>query len=68
MKVRYCITGYTACMLVILLYIFRSFMEQSFPKRDMVYYNEQCILIAEELGRGEDIEKIQGRYGCKILL
>ena len=52
MKIRYWIAGYTTFMLLILLYIYIAFANQPTEKRDMVYYNEQCILVTEALQQG----------------
>ena len=59
MKIRYWIVGYTTFMVVILLYIGMTFDKQTSEKRDMVFYNEQVILMGEELANGEDLEKLK---------
>ena len=68
MKIRYWIVGYTTFMVVILLYIGMTFNKQTSVKRDMVFYNEQVILMEEELANGEDLKKLQEQHGCEILL
>ena len=59
MKIRYWIVGYTTFMVVILLYIGMTFDKQTSEERDMVFYNEQVILMGEELANGEDLEKLK---------
>ena len=68
MKIRYWIAGYTTFMLLILLYIYIAFANQPTEKRDMVYYNEQCILVTEALQQGTKTEEIEEKYECEILL
>lgn len=68
MKIRYFLLGYTACMLFIFLCLYTSFSDQPSDKRDMVYYNEQCILVSEELSKGRELDEIEKQYGCQILL
>ena len=67
MKIRHYFIGYTAVMLLIFLYMIHSFSERSEKSRDMVYYNEQRILVEEALGNGQKEKDIEKEYDCEIL-
>ena len=68
MKIKYWLIGYTAIMLIIFFYIYTSFANQPSSKRDMVYYNEQHILVSEEMKQGKAIDEIEKKYDCDIIL
>lgn len=68
MKIRYWLIGYTGLMLLLFVVWLSSFGEQSATKRDMVYYNEQQMMIEDELMQGKEIGDIETRFGCDILL
>lgn len=68
MKIKYWLIGYTAVMLILFLYIYTSFANQSSSNRDMVYYNEQYILISEELEQGKSRDELEEKYDCEIIL
>ena len=68
MKIRYWIIGYTTIMFLILGYLLSSFKNQTVSGRDMVYYNEQYILISNALNQGIEREQIEKEYGCQIIL
>ena len=68
MKIRHYFIGYTVVMLFIFLYMIHSFFNQAEQSRDMVYYNEQQILIEEAIEKGEDEADIEKEYRCEILL
>ncbi len=68
MKIKYWLIGYTAVMLILFLYIYTSFANQSSSNRDMVYYNEQHILISKELKQGKSRDELEGKYDCEIIL
>lgn len=68
MKIRHYFIGYTAVMLLIFLYMLHSFSAQSEQSRDMVYYNEQRILVEEAMEKGTEENVIENEYGCEILL
>ncbi len=68
MKIRHYFIGYTAVMLLIFLYMLHSFSAQSEQSRDMVYYNEQQILIEEAIENGDNEVDVEKEYGCEILL
>lgn len=55
-------------MLLILLLNYMNFAKQPSSKRDMVHYNEQCILVTEELKQGVETEVVEEKYGCEIFL
>lgn len=68
MKIRYFFIGYTAAMLLLFFCMIATFEGSSFSSRDMVYYNEQRILIEEAMEHGQELPSIEQRYGCEILL
>lgn len=68
MKIRYFLLVYTAFMLAIFFYMYTSFANKPTEKRDMVFYNEQCILVSKQISEGRKIEEIEKEYGCEILL
>lgn len=68
MKIRYFLLVYTAFMLAIFFYMYTSFANKPTEKRDMVFYNEQCILVSKQISHGRKIEEIEKEYGCEILL
>ena len=68
MKIRYWIIGYTTIMFLVLGYLLSSFQNQTVSGRDMVYYNEQYILISDALNQGIEREQIEKEYGCRIIL
>lgn len=68
MKIRYFLLVYTAFMLAIFFYMYTSFANKPTEKRDMVFYNEQCILVSKQISQGRKIEEIEKEYGCEILL
>ncbi len=68
MKIRYWLIGYTGLMLLLFVFGLSSFREQSATKRDMVYYNEQRMMIEDELIQGKAVADIEARFDCDILL
>ena len=68
MKIRYWIIGYTVIMLLLSGYLFSSFEKQSFSGRDMIFYNEQCMLIEDAIGKGMERAQIEKEFACQILL
>lgn len=70
MKIRYFVTGYTVIMLILLFGLFSTFRKDEVGEscRDMVYYNEQQILIEQELEKGTEISRIEEDFSCDILL
>lgn len=67
-KLRYWIIGYLAVMLCFLLLIGGSFDRTDADSRDMVFYHEQRALAEQALQRGEERERVEREYGCRILL
>lgn len=67
MKVRYWVAGYTAIMLLLLIYLLSSLEDQAVESRDMVYYNEQRVLIEICIEQGMNREQIEEEYNCQIL-
>lgn len=68
MKIRYWVIGYTVGMLLLLFgigYLLNSNIAKS---RDMVYYNEQRILVEAAIEQGEEKTDIERQYNCRILL
>lgn len=68
MKIRYWIIFYTVGMFLLLLGIGSFFHNNKATSRDMVYYNEQQILVKTALEQGEKRGDIEEKYGCNILL
>lgn len=73
MKIRYFVAGYTLVMLLLLSGLLSAFKGDAGGKagqsgRDMVYYNEQQILIQQEIEKGTPIRQIEEDYACDILL
>ncbi len=67
-KLRYLLPCYTAVMLIVLLMILGGFRRQAGAERDMVFYNEQRILVQQAAMRGEERARIEQDMGCDILL
>ena len=67
MKVRYWIICYTVGMLLLLWGIDCLFHNHVTKTRDMVYYNEQQILVETAINQGEKIKDIETEYDCHIL-
>lgn len=67
MKIKYLLMGYTALMLVAFLYLSLSFSKKSSLERDMLFYNEQCMLVEQEIAKGKDCNQIEERYQCQII-
>lgn len=67
-KLRYLLPGYAAVMLIVLLMILGGFRRQAGAERDMVFYNEQRILVQQAVLRGEERARIEQDMGCDILL
>lgn len=59
---------YTVGMLLLLLGVSCVFNSNTVKTRDMVYYNEQQILVETAIEQGEAREDIEKKYGCNILL
>lgn len=55
-------------MLLLLLGVSCVFNSNTVKTRDMVYYNEQQILVETAIEQGEAREDIEKKYGCNILL
>lgn len=54
-------------MLLLLLGIYYLFHNNVTKTRDMVYYNEQQILVKTAINQGEKIKDIETEYDCHIL-
>lgn len=67
MKIRYYIAGYTVAMLLAFIYMLHVFTIQQGANRDMVFYNEQQILIEEAINQGLKRYEIEQKYGCQLL-
>ncbi len=67
MKIRYWLVGYTAIMLLILFYMMSAFAKPSAAGRDMVFYNEQHILVEDEINQGMERNLIEQKYDCEII-
>ena len=67
-KLRYWLFCYLAVMLSLLLFIGYGFERTDAEGRDMVFYHEQRILVQQALQRGENRERVEREYGCRILL
>ena len=67
-KLRYWFFCYLAVMLLLLLFIGYGFERTDAEGRDMVFYHEQRILVQQALQRGENRERVEREYGCRILL
>lgn len=67
-KLRYWFFLYLAVMLMFLLFIGYGVRRTDVTGRDMVFYNEQCMLAERALKQGEDRERIETEYGLGILL
>lgn len=59
---------YTICMGLVFLYMHTTFSQLTPVGRDMVYYNEQRILLEGDIENGMEREQVEQRYGCQILL
>ena len=68
MKLRYLLVGYTVWMGLLFLYMHTVFSGPDPVGRDMVYYNEQCILVKSDIAKGTELEQVERQYGCQILL
>lgn len=55
-------------MLLLLLGVSYAFNSHTVKKRDMVYYNEQKILVETAIGQGKERIDIERKYDCNILL
>lgn len=67
-KLRYCFLTYIAVMLLFLGLIGYGFAGTDADGRDMVFYNAQRLQIQRALENGEDRERIEQEYDCRILL
>ena len=67
-KLRYWLFCYLAVMLLLLLFIGYGFERTDAEGRDMVFYHEQRTLAQQALRRGENRERVEREYGCRILL
>ena len=67
-KLRYWLFCYLAVMLLLLLFIGYGLERTDAEGRDMVFYHEQRILVQQALQRGENRERVEREYGCRILL
>lgn len=67
MKIKYLLAGYTALMLLVFFYLYVSFSKEPSLERDMLYYNEQCILVEEEIAKGIEPNQIEKAYECQII-
>jgi len=68
MKIRYWVIGYTAIMLVILWCFLSAFRKEAAAGRDMVFYNEQRILVETEIAQGIERDAVEQKYNCEIIL
>lgn len=68
MKIRYLAAGCTAIMFCFLLLTCYFFNHQPENQRDMVYYNEQQVLVEREITKGTPIEEVEREYDCQIIL
>ena len=68
MKIKKIVIGYTIGMLLLLLVMFHIFTGETSASNDMVFYNEQRILVEQEMDAEEPLSKIEEKYGCSILL
>lgn len=68
MKIRIIAVVYTILMVLVLRYVLNSFGKNDFEHRNMVYYNDVIEQISEAYNNGEDIESIEKKYSCDIIL
>ena len=68
MKIRYWIAGYTAIMLLLFFCLISAFTKDEKTSSDMVFYNEQRILVEKEIAQGVERGVIEQKYSCDILL
>lgn len=68
MKIKKIVVGYTLGMLLLLFIMFRIFTSETSASRDMVFYNEQRILVEKAMDRKEQLSEIEEKYGCSIFL
>lgn len=68
MKIKNIVVGYTLGMLLLLFVMFHIFTSETSASRDMVFYNEQRILVEKAMDRKEQISEIEEKYGCSIYL
>lgn len=62
----YILIGYTAVFLLLVSICF-LYDGGKQTKRDMVYYNEQKILIEEALSNGRSREETEEKYDCRVI-
>ena len=67
MKIRYIAGIYTLILLIVAANIVLKMKKEENATVDMVYFNEQFMLIDEELKEGNDRTEIEDLYQCKIL-
>ena len=68
MKIRKIVIGYTLGMFLLLFVMFQVFTVESSASNDMVFYNEQRILVEKAIEEEEPLGKIEETYGCSIFL
>ncbi|MBQ3600616.1 MAG: HAMP domain-containing histidine kinase [Lachnospiraceae bacterium] len=67
MKIRYIAGIYTLILLIVVANMVLKVKKEENAIVDMVYFNEQFMLIDEELKDGNDRTEIEDLYQCKIL-
>ena len=55
-------------MILLLFLMFRIFNGETSASNDMVFYNEQRILVEKAIEEEEQLGKIEEKYGCSIFL